>query len=101
MKAVSVHTHVIEGKVQYSIHYIINKADPKLISKLDSMIYKAQCDYYGIPSNIDTDFFFNIAMSVDCDVVMFNLPYDVVYRIAQKLADALGVIININDYRYM
>lgn len=102
MKSVNIHTYTDGGSKKYSIHYTINSVDQKLITKLDSIIYKGHCDYYGIPANIDfSNFSFNITNSTDCNVIMFGIPYSGVYKIAQKVADELGVLLNANVYRYM
>lgn len=85
---------------QYSIRYIIDCADPKLISDIDTCIYKGQCEYYGITSNIPDGFIFNVGMATDCAVTMLNIPKNVVYKIASKVSYMLGVLLNANQCVY-
>lgn len=85
---------------QYSIRYIIDRADPKLISNIDTCIYRGQCEYYGITSNIHDGFIFNIGLATDCTVTMLNVPKNVVYKIAGKVSYMLGVLLDASQNVY-
>ena len=86
---------------QFAIQYVICNANPKLISEIDSIIFRGQCEYYGILPDIPNGFSFNITKATDCTVIMHGMPEDAVNRIGTKVADKLGVILNINRYVYV
>ena len=86
---------------QYAIQYIIRGANKKLISEIDSIIFRGQCEYYGILPDIPNGFSFNITKATDCTVIMYGMPEGAVNRIGIKVADKLGVILNINKYEYV
>lgn len=88
-----------DGK--YAIQYIIGCVDKKLISEIDSIIFKGQCEYYGILPDIPNGFNFNVTNATDCTVIMHGMPESAVDRIGAKVADKLGVILNINKYEYV
>ena len=103
MDFVSIHdcSHEYDGKPQYSIHYHLDNPVNSIIFTCDSIIFKGHCEYYGISPNIKFGTFsFNVTNAPDCDVVMFNIPYETVYRIASNVAHYLGVMLNINEYEY-
>ena len=101
MKSVSViHIGNIRDKDQYAIRYSINSADKKLISDIDTIIYKGHCEYFGIPAIIPEGFSFNITNATTCMVDMYNMPHDVVYKIASRVAGLLNVLINANQRAY-
>ena len=101
MKSVSViHIGNTNGKDQYAIRYSINSVDKKLISDIDTIIYKGHCEYFGIPAVIPEGFSFNITNATICIVDMYNMPHDAVYKTASKIADLLKVLLNVNQYVY-
>lgn len=86
---------------QYAIQYIIGGANKKLISEIDSIIFRGQCEYYGILPDIPNGFSFNITKATDCTVIMHGMPENVVNKIGTKVANKLGVILNIDSYDYV
>ena len=86
---------------QYAIQYIIGGVNKKLISEIDSIIFRGQCEYYGILPDIPNGFSFNITKATDCTVIMHGMSEGAVNRIGTKVADKLGVILNINKYEYV
>jgi hypothetical protein len=86
---------------QYAIQYIIGGANKKLISEIDSIIFRGQCEYYGILPDIPNGFSFNVTNATDCTVIMHGMSEGAVNRIGAKVADKLGVILNINNYEYV
>lgn len=102
MKSVTVIKDNSTGRAEhYAIHYTVNTPDPELISRIDSAIYRGQCKYFGVTANISEEFRFNITLSSDCIVTMFNIPKRIVDRIANDVANIIGVIPNINSYVYV
>lgn len=97
MKSVSV---IKDNSGQYSIHYVVDNSNRKLISEIDTIIYRGQCRYYGIKANIPEGFVFNIELASDCLVTMLNIPKHAVDRIATEVADKLGVMLNVTQYAY-
>lgn len=91
---------IINDGAQYAIRYVIDHPDPKLISKIDTAIYKGQCKYYGIDPNIPDGFVMNTCLATDCTVTMLNIPEVVVHRIGSEVADVVGIMLNMNRYKY-
>ena len=86
--------------INYAIQYSINSPDKDLISSIDSIIYDGQCEYFGIKVSLPKGFRFNVLNACTCTVEMHNMPEREVRKIANKVADLLGVILNLTMYRY-
>ena len=86
--------------INYAIQYSIDSPDKDFISSIYSIIYAGQCEYFGIKVTLPKGFRFNVLNACTCTVEMHNMPEQEVRKIANKVADLLGAILNVTMYRY-
>ena len=86
--------------INYAIQYSIDSPDKDFISSIDSIIYAGQCEYFGIKVTLPKGFRFNVLNACTCTVEMHNMPEREVRKIAIKVADLLGAILNVTMHRY-